>query len=233
MLTGKKQQTEETNTFVARMKADETRHLESCAVCRNKLSPDRSQKLYAVKNARTRQFVHVLVNGKSLEDTIGWPRQEILYAILQQDGAPKGPPMSEEVKAKLRENGEKKKEEKKLMRLVRANTPARLVEGEQEEKEEKTMATKKKARAKKRKPDATVKLTKSLKGGFEAQLPTEFIRRYKGVDHKVAKVGDGWQVDGSKTMTIHEVKDFILAQHKSAGTDWTAGVFFLKNRVRI
>ena len=210
-----------------RRTADEARHLESCTVCREKLRPANDQKLYAVKNSRTRQFVHVLVNGESLESKLGWSRGEILYSMLIEDGAPKGPPMSEETKAKLREAGEKRRAESKLKRLVRANTPARLVEGGEKESEVRDMATKKKAKtAKKPKKGA------HAGGGFEARLPSEFVRRYKGVDYKVVKVGDGWQVNGSKTMTIHEVKDFILAQHKSAGKDWTAGVFFLNNRTR-
>lgn len=216
-------------TWTARQADDEARHLAACAVCRNHLRPRMDQKLYAVKNARTRQFVHILVNGKSLEDTLGWPKGEILYAILRQDGAPKGPPMSEEVKMLLRENGEKKKTENKLKRLVRTNTPARLVEREQEKREKKTMATKKKAKVKKGKPDATVKPTKSLKGGgFEAQLPAEFIRRYKGVNYKVARVGNGWQVNDGKTQTIHEAKEFILSQHGKADKAWTTSVFFLR-----
>lgn len=212
--------------WTVRKAADEARHLASCAICRERLRPANDQKLYAVKNARTRQFVHVLVNGESLESKLGWPRDEILYSMLIEDSFPKGPPMSDEVKAKLREANEKRRVENELKRLVRANTPARPAEGEQEEKEE-TMARKKKARMKKRKPDATAKSTKSLKGvGFEAQLPTEFVRRYKGVDYKVAKVGDGWQVDGSKTMTIHEAKVFILAKHGSPDKKWTTSIFF-------
>ena len=235
MLNRKKQQTDETDTFAARKLADETRHLESCNVCREKLRPREDQKLYAVKNGRTRQFLHVLVNGKSLEDTLGWPKGEILYAILKEDGAPKGSPMSEEVKVKLREAAEKRKADNELKRMVRANTPARLVEGGEEKKGEREMKTKKKAKvkAKRKKTTATATIVRSLKeGGFETQLPNEFFRKYKGVDYKVAKIGDGWQVNGGKTMTIHEAKDFILAQHKSAGKDWTAGVFFLKNRQR-
>lgn len=120
-------------TWTARKAADEARHLASCAVCRNSFRPATDEKLYAVKNSRTREFVHILVNGESLESKLGWSHDEILYSMLIEDGAPKGPTMTKEVKARLREASEKRKTENKLKRLVRANTPARLVEGEQEE----------------------------------------------------------------------------------------------------
>lgn len=113
------------DTWTIRKVADEARHLESCAVCRNRLRPSANQKLYAVKNARTRQFIHVLVNGESLESKLGWPKDDILYSILLEDGASKSPPMSEELRARLREATEKRKAENKLKRLVRANTPSR------------------------------------------------------------------------------------------------------------
>ena len=103
-------------TWTARKTNDELRHLKSCQVCREKLRPREDQKLYAVKNARTREFIHVFVNGESLEDTLGWPKEEILYAILKADGAPKGPPMSEEVKVKLRDANKKRREENELKR---------------------------------------------------------------------------------------------------------------------
>ena len=119
------------SNWPAREAADRVRHLTACAVCRDHLRPREDQKLYGVKNARTRQFVHVLVNGESLESKLGWSRAEILYSIMLEDGTPKGPLMSEEVKAKLREASEKRKAENKLKRLVRANTPARLAEGEE------------------------------------------------------------------------------------------------------
>lgn len=90
-------------TFAERERADRARHLERCAVCRNKLRPAIDQRLYGVKNARTREFVHVLVNGESLESKLGWPREEILYAMLVEDGATRPPAMSEEVKARLRQ----------------------------------------------------------------------------------------------------------------------------------
>ena len=145
-------------SWTARKTDDEARHLASCIVCREKLRPASDQKLYAVKNARTRQLVHVLINGESLENKLGWPRGEILYSMLIKNGASKGPPMSEEVKAKLREAREKRKAENKLKRLVRANTPARPVEGEQEDRKENAMATKKKNRQ----PRIEAELTKVL-----------------------------------------------------------------------
>ena len=205
-----------------RRAADEARHLASCLVCREHLRPASDQKLYAVKNSRTRQFVHVLVNGESLESKLGWSREEILYSFLLEDGAPKGPPMNEEVKVKLREANKKRREEKKLKRQVRANTPARLVAGDQG-KEGQKMPTKKKLKASKagksKKPART-------SGGLESQLPNEFVRRYKGKDYKIEKIADGWQVNGSKTMTIHEAKCFILAQHGSPDKKWTTSIFF-------
>ena len=209
-------------TWISRKAADEARHLVACQVCRERLRPASDQKLYAVKNSRTRQFVHVLVNGESLESKLGWSRSEILYSMLIEDGAPKGPPMTEEVKAKLREASEKRKAENKLKRLVRANTPARPVEGEKKESEEQEMATKKKAKtAKKPKKGA------HAGGGFEARLPSEFVRRYKGVDYKVVKVGDGWQVDGGKITTIHEAMVQIVEKHQPINKDWRASGFFL------
>lgn len=89
-------------TFAERERVDRARHLERCAACRNKLRPAIDERLYAVKNARTREFVHVLVNGESLESKLGWPREEILYAMLVENGAAKTP-MSEETKARLRQ----------------------------------------------------------------------------------------------------------------------------------
>lgn len=115
-------------TWTIKKTADEVKHLTACNVCRERLRPREDQKLYAVKNARTRQFVHVLINGRSLEDTIGWPKNEILYSLLLEDGAAKGPPMTEEIKERLRVAAA----ERKLKKSLRANTPARLAEGEQE-----------------------------------------------------------------------------------------------------
>ena len=89
-------------TFAERERADRARHLERCMVCRNKLRCDRDHRLYAVKNARTREFIHVLVNGESPESKLGWPRDEILYAMLVENGATR-PTMSEETKARLRQ----------------------------------------------------------------------------------------------------------------------------------
>ena len=118
----------------ARKTSDKARHLAACAVCRERLRPGPDQKLYGIKNARTRQFVHVVVNGESLESGLGWPREEILYSLLIEDGAPKGLPMTEETKAKLREASEKQKAENKLKHLVRANTPARAEGGAEQTK---------------------------------------------------------------------------------------------------
>ena len=212
-------------TWTTREIADKIRHLTSCLVCRERLRPASDQKLYAVKNARTRQFVHILVNGESLESKLGWSRDEILYSMLIEDGAPKGPLMSEEVKAKLREASEKRKAENKLKRLVRANTPARPVEGEEKESEVREMPTKKKAKTAKtaKKPKKAARAG----GGFEARLPSEFVRRYKGVDYKVVKVGDGWQVDGGKITTIHEAMVQIVEKHQPINKDWRASGFFL------
>ena len=128
-------------TWTAREDADRARHSAACAVCREKLKPAEGQRLYAAKNARTREYVHVLVNGEPLEGKLGWLREEILYSIMLEDGAAKGPPMSEETKRKLR----KLSQLRRSLRRAPANAPARYVEGE--EKKEATVA-KKKAKSK-------------------------------------------------------------------------------------
>ena len=129
-------------TWAARRSNDEARHLTRCAVCREKLKPAEDQKLYAVKNARTREFVHALVNGEPLEEKLGWPRGEILYSIMLEDGATKEPPMSEETKRKLRELSQLRRS----LRRAPANAPARPAEGE-----ERTAVAKKKKKIKRAK----------------------------------------------------------------------------------
>mgnify|MGYP001607476679 CR=1 FL=1 len=133
-------------TWTAREVTDRARHLATCRVCSDKLRPAEDQKLYAAKNARTREFVHVLVNGESLEDKLGWPRGEILYSIMLEDGAAKGPRMSEETKRKLRELDQLRRS----LRRVPANAPARHAEGEEEtavaKKKKKIKRTKKVSR---------------------------------------------------------------------------------------
>lgn len=206
--------------FTARYAADKALHVVGCAVCRDDLRPDKTQRLYAVKNSRTREFVHVLVNGKNLEDTLGWPKNEILYAILKTDGTSKGPPMSEEVKARLRENGEKKKAENKLKRLVRANTPARLVEGEQEKKEGQPMATKKKMR-KAGGAKTVKKMTKARSNsGADAFLPARFVRKHSGEDHVFERDGDGWKLDGDGPMPLRYAMAKLMGANAARATSF-------------
>lgn len=118
-------------TWTAREDADRARHSAACAVCREKLKPAEGQRLYAAKNARTREYVHVLVNGEPLEEKLDWPREEILYSIMLEDGADKGPPMNEETKRRLRELGQLRRS----LRRAPANAPARHAEGEKEREE--------------------------------------------------------------------------------------------------
>ena len=84
------------------------------------------------------------------------------------------------------------------------------------------MPTKKKAKTAKKPKKAA-----RAGGSFEARLPSEFVRRYKGVDYKVVKVGDGWQVDGGKITTIHEAMVQIVEKHRPINKDWRASGFFL------
>ena len=112
--------------WTARNATDESRHSAACRVCREGLRPYGDQKLYGVKNARTREFVHVLVNDESPESKLGWPREEVLYSIMLENGSRKGLPMPEETKKKLKEVNQLRRS----LRRTPANTPARPVEGE-------------------------------------------------------------------------------------------------------
>lgn len=218
-------------TWTARKAADETRHSAACIVCREHLRPANDQKLYAVKNARTREFVHVLVNGESLESKLGWSRDEILYSMLIEDGVPKGPPMTDEVKARLREAGEKRKAEDKLKRLVRANTPARPAEGEQEE----TMTRKSKKKKNGSKADAIRKLrekrshTGSLRSKADAFLPARFTRKHGGEDHVFERAGDGWKLDGKGPMPLRRAMAELMGEANARATSFVR--YFRTDRI--
>ena len=201
--------------WTTRNATDKARHSSACIVCREGLRPYGDQKLYGVKNARTREFVHVLVNGESLESKLGWPREEVLYSIMLEDGSRKGPPMPEETK-RIEVKEKKLKEVNQLRRSLRrtpANTPARPAEGEIKEE---AMAKKKLKKA--------VKVAETRRAGSsgkaDAFLPAKFVRVHGGKDHVFERIGDGWKLDGDGPMPLRRAMAKLMGESAARATSF-------------
>lgn len=207
-------------TFAERERIDRARHLERCAVCRNKLRCDRDHRLYAVKNARTREFIHVLVNGESLESKLGWPREEILYSMLVENGATKAPPMSEDTKDRLRIAAA----ERKLKKSLRADTPARPEEGG--EKGE-PMASKKAKKTRAKKPQAA---KPRAKNGADKFLPDRFVRAHGGKDHTFERTDGGWRLDGGEPVPLRRAMAELMGEANAKATSFVR--YFRADKVR-
>jgi len=195
--------------WTARNATDKARHSAACRVCREGLRPYGDQKLYGVKNARTREFVHVLVNDESPESELGWPREEVLYLIMLENGSRKGPPMPEETKKKLKEVNQLRRS----LRRTPANTPARPAEGEIKEE---AMAKKKLKKA--------VKVAETRRAGSsgkaDAFLPAKFVRVHGGKDHVFERIGDGWKLDGDGPMPLRRAMAKLMGESAARATSF-------------
>lgn len=102
-------------TWKEREERDRTTHDANCRVCRMAIDPGDSD-LYAVKNKRTREFVHVIAD--STEDAIaqsGWSERDVQYTmgIVLQHSRKK---MSVETKAELKQRNKQKRVDKATAR---------------------------------------------------------------------------------------------------------------------
>lgn len=117
----------------AREAHDEAEHEKRCSVCRNGDRPEPKQFLFALKNDRTGEFLHVIASSREeAAKKLGWPLVDLKYAMLMESGD-KRQVMSEETKAQLKSL----QEERRALRKVRPKA-----EGKSKTPEEGTIMSK-------------------------------------------------------------------------------------------